>query len=360
MKQKMGEYGSRLKWGVIGAGGIALRRTIPEAQHLARNTELVSVMDIHPERARMVAEEFGVPHWCADVDELLAQDLDFVYVASPQNAHCRQAVQAAGAGKHILCEKPIAISPQEVDEMETAVRATGVRFMSGFCMRNNVYNRKARELVQASALGQIVMGRAQLTCWYPPIPGAWRQYAEVSHGGSLIDMGTHCLDLLEWILGSRIKEAVGFQDRLTHEYPTWIEDTSTIVLRFANGVHGIVDNYFNLPDAAAQNALELHGTKGSLLATGTIGQDPTGHMFTILQPQETGYNAEQVRDIPAARIEHRLEGEGIYGQMVHQFAESILADQEPPVTLADGRHSVNVIAAIYRAVRERRVVTVDE
>lgn len=348
-----------IKWGVIGCGGIAARRTIPEFKKMVSNAELVSVMDIDAQRAKDVAQRFGVPHYCTTETELLARDLDAVYIATPQNVHCRQTVQAARAGKHVLCEKPIAITVAEVDEMEAACRRAGVKFMLAWCMRQNVYNRKMRELVQAAALGKIVMGRAQLTCWYPPIPGAWRQDASISHGGALLDMGTHCLDLLEWIMGTTIVEVTGFQDLLVQKYPTKIEDTSTIVVRFRNGAHGIIDNYFNVPDAAAQNALELFGTKGSIIARGTIGQDPTGQMVSTLQPEETGYDPNQVRNTEVARQEHHFEGIGLYGQMITIFSECIQNNTAPPVSLADGRHSVKVVDAIYQAVREKRVIAVE-
>lgn len=347
-----------VRWGVIGCGGIAARRTIPELKKMVSGAELVSVMDLAADRAAEVAKRFGVPHHCTTEEELLAQKLDAVYIATPQNVHCRQVVAAARAGKHILCEKPIAITLREVDEMERAIRQAGVKFMLGFCMRNNVFNKKARELVQAGKLGKPVMGRAQLTCWYPPIADAWRQDAAVSHGGSLIDMGTHCLDLLEWIMGTEIVEVSGFQDLLVHAYRTRIEDTSTIVVRFANGAHGIVDNYFNLPDAAAQNALELAGTRGAIIGRGTIGQDPTGRLFSILQDRETGYDASQVRNVEPRREEYTLAGIGLYGQMVDAFSRCIEANTQPPVTLEDGRRSVRVVEAIYRAARTGRAVKV--
>jgi predicted dehydrogenase len=267
-------------------------------------------------------------------------------------------VQAAQAGKHVLCEKPIAITVDEVDQMEAACAKAGVKFMLAWCMRQNVYNKKMREQVQAGALGKLVMGRAQLTCWYPPIPGAWRQDVAISHGGALLDMGTHCLDLLEWLMDSTIVEVTGFTDLLVHKYATRIEDTSTFLARFRNGAHGIIDNYFNVPDAAAQNALELFGTKGSIIARGTIGQDPTGEMFSILQSQETGYDANQVRDTEANRQEYKLEPIGIYGQMITLFTDCILQDRQPQESLANGRHSVKVVNAIYQAARERRVVEV--
>jgi predicted dehydrogenase len=180
----------------------------------------------------------------------------------------------------------------------------------------------------------------QLACWYPPIPGAWRQNVSRSHGGALIDMGTHCLDLLEWISGSQITEVAGFQNLLTHAYPTRIEDTSTALLRFGNGAHGIVDNYFNVPDVAAQNTLELYGTKGALSAHGTIGQDPTGNMFSILQLQETGYSANQLRDVEVSRQEYRLQGIGLYGQAIEALSQCIFDDTEPPIGVEHGRHSV--------------------
>lgn len=347
-----------MRWGIIGAGGIALRRTIPEMRQVAPEAAVVSVMCATLKSARAVARRFDVPHACDNEKDLLAQRPDAVYIASPQNAHCRQVILAAEAGAHILCEKPMAVTLKEADRMEAAVKKAGVRFMLAFCMRNNVYNAKARELVRAGAIGRPVMGRAQLTCWYPPIPTAWRQDIRLSHGGSLIDMGTHCLDLLEWIFGSTIREVAGFQDRMTHAYRTAIEDASTLVVRFANGAHGIVDNYFNLPDASAQNALELHGTRGSILGTGTIGQDPTGSLFSILQDQETGYAANQVRNTGPRRREYHLKGDGIYGRMIKDFMASIRTGREPPVTIEDGRRSVKLVEAIYKAVKTQRVVRI--
>lgn len=349
----------KVRWGVIGAGGIAARRTIPEFKEMVSNAEIVSVMDIDPDRAREVAEQFDVPHHCATEAELLDRELDAVYIATPQNVHAEQTIMAAEAGKHVLCEKPIAISPEEVDRMEAACESAGVRFMLAWCMRQNVYNSKAREIVQAGDLGRMVMARAELTCWFPPIPGAWRQDVSISHGGALLDMGTHCLDLLEWIMDTQIVEVTGFQDLLVHDYATKLEDTSTIVLRFANGAHGIVDNYFNVPDAAAQNRLELYGTKGAILGDGTVGQDPTGSMFSILQPEETGYDPNQVRNVEVNRREYNLEGIGLYGQMITIFSDCILNNAEAPSSFASGRHSVKVVEAIYKSVAEKRAVRVD-
>lgn len=347
----------KVRWGVIGCGGIAARRTIPEFRKMVSKGELISVMDIDAKRAKQVAEHFLIQHYCTTERELFAQGIDAVYIATPAHLHCSQTLLAAESGKHILCEKPMTLSLQEADRMQAACLKAGVKFMIGFCMRNNVYNRKCRELVHSGALGQMVSGRAQLTGWYPPVAGAWRQERSISGGGSLIDMGVHCLDLLEWIMGTKIVEVVALQDQITHRYPTKIEDTSTVLLRFSNRAHGIVDNYFNVPDAASLNRLELYGTNGSILAEGCIGQDPTGQMFSITEPQTT-YDASQVREIQGKRREYHFKGIGLYGQMIDIFSECILNDREPPVTLEDGRHSVAAVEAIYESVTKGAVVRV--
>ena len=113
-----------------------------------------------------------------------------MHTATPQDVHCRQVLLGAQYGKHVLCEKPIAVSLREADDMLEACAKAGVMLGVDYNMRFHAYNLKTRELVAEGRLGQLVMGRAQLTCWYPPTPGAWRQDISISHGGPLID--TRC------------------------------------------------------------------------------------------------------------------------------------------------------------------------
>lgn len=130
----------KMRLGVIGAGGIAYRRTIPEIVRDLERCEVTSVMDIDAGAAEKVAGEFKVPHYCLSEDELLArEDVDAVYIATPQNVHCAQTIKAAKAGKHVLCEKPMAVTLEECREMEAACNEAGVVFMLGFGMRYNAY-----------------------------------------------------------------------------------------------------------------------------------------------------------------------------------------------------------------------------
>jgi predicted dehydrogenase len=347
-----------VKWGVIGAGGIADRRTIPEMVKVADNAQLVALMDVSKDAVERVAKKYGITTTYTDEEELLRNpEVQAVYIATPQNAHHRQVLLAAKHGKHVFCEKPMATSLKDADEMIEACNKAGVKLGLDYMMRFNIHNQKIKELVDAGQLGKPVMGRAELTCWYPPMPTAWRQKRAIAYGGSLIDMGSHCLDILEWIFSTRIVEVFAFHDSLVHPYD--VEDTSTTIMRFENGAHGIVDNYFNVPDQAAKNFLEVYGTQGSILASGTIGQDPTGTFTTNLVPAGLGYSANQVRDTSGFRSEsHQYEGIAMYGTMVRLFSEAIEKDGEPPVPAAVGYHNLKVIVAIYESARGGKPVRI--
>jgi predicted dehydrogenase len=162
--------------------------------------------------------------------------------------------------------------------------------------------------------------------------------------------------LLEWIIGSRIVEAAAFQGQLAQGYSTPVEDVSTALLRFESGAHGVVDNCFNVPDAAAPNALEIYPA-GSVLARGTAGQCPGGTMVGVIDPQDA-YDAAQRRDDPPGRREYSLKEKGIYGQMVQSFGDTILEGGSPAVTAEDGLHSMALVQAIYRSAQQRCAVRV--
>ena len=158
-------------------------------------------------------------------------------------------------------------------------------------------------------------------------------------------------------MDSRITRVAAMQGQLVQKYATAVEDSSTVMARFANGAHGIIDNFYNLPDAAAQNTLELHGTDGCVIAQGTIGQEPTGTMFSVLEHHQTGYDAAQARGTGAERQHYDLSGPGLYGQMIEQFSRCLGEGKTPPVTLADARHSIQLVDAIYLAARESRTIS---
>jgi len=346
-----------IRWGVIGCGGIADRRTIPEGIIPAGGAELVAVQDIAEERVAEVAEKYDVPGY-ASVDELLADgNVDAVYIATPTFVHHEQTVAAAQAGKHVLCEKPLAMTEQECEDSIVVCAEQGVKFGTNFMMRFHACHMAMREIIAAGDLGTPVFGRAELTCWYPPIEGAFRQSQKLGGGGALIDMGNHCIDLLEFLFGSRVERVACFTGNLVQDYET--EDTAVATLHFAHGAVGVVDNLFNVPDAAARNMLEVYGSRGSMVTQGTIGQGSTGSVSAILEGEGRGYDAQQARDAGATERIIEPEVVNMYEAAIQGFCDAIANDTEPPISGEDGLWSHKVIDACYQSARTGEVVVLE-
>lgn len=343
-----------LNWGVIGAGGIADRRTIPEGITRAKNAKLAAVMDLDERKAKEVARKYGVNYYLKEEDLVRDKEVEVVYIATPAYLHSKQAILCAEAGKHILCEKPMALTLKECKEMIEACQKNKVKLALGFMMRFHAYNRKAKEMVEKGILGRIVFARAQLSCWYPPIEGAWRQDPKLGGGGSLMDMGNHNIDLLEFILNSKAREVFCFTDSLAHEYP--VEDSATVLVRFQNGAQGVIDSFFSVPDASSKNILEIYGTKGSILARGTISQMPTGEMTAYLEKEEKGYEAKQGRAITSVEEKIELTPMSTYQAEIEHFSDCIEKGLEPAISGEDGLWSQKVILACYESARSGKVV----
>jgi len=343
-----------LKWGVIGACGIAQRRTIPEGIIPAKNAKLVAIMDIDRNGVKELAKKYEVKYYTDEESILKDNEVEVVYIATPTYLHYRQTLMAARMGKHILCEKPMAMNLKEAEEMIDTCQKAGVKLTFGYMMRYHIYHQKAKEMIDKGMLGKLVMGRAQLTCWYPPIPGAWRQVPHLGGGGSLIDMGSHCIDLLEMLIG-RVVQVSCFTESLVQKYS--VEDTAEVILKFQNGALGIVDSCFNIPDASSENRLELYGSKGSLLAWGTIGQSSAGKMIARIEKKEKEYEAEQKRE-ELKEEEIVLEPVNIYQTEIEDFTRCILENKEPSFTPEQGLHNLKVILACYQSAKKGNVIRV--
>ncbi len=343
---------AKIKWGVIGSGGIARRRTIPEGITRASNAELVAVFDPNAEANQAVAKQFNARP-AGSVDELLASGIEAVYIASPPNAHREQAEACAKAGKHVLSEKPLGMTVADAKAMIAACKKAHVKFGTAFLMRFLAQHQAALELIRDGKLGKPVFGRAQLSCWYPPMPGAWRQDLATGGGGSLMDMGGHCIDLLEMFFGP-VKAVSCFTNRIVHSYTS--EDSALVSLFFENGALGTVDTFFCMPDEASQNRLELYGSFGSILAKGTIGQGASGEMVAFLKEGATGYDAQQARAADGGVV-IAPPPFNTYRAEIEEFSAAIIEKREPSNNAAIGLQSQKVLAACYESARTGKVVS---
>lgn len=335
----------KVRWGVIGAGGIADRRTLP-GMMLSENSELVAVMEVNAELAEKLREKYNAKYAYTSYEELLKNDeIDAVYIASPVSCHKPQAIAAAVAKKHILLEKPAALTIEEGEEILKSAKDNGVLIASGFMMRYHGYHQKIKEMIAAGDIGQVVSARAQLTCWYPDIPGAWRQDKAQSGGGALMDMGVHCIDLIEYITGGKTVRTAAFNKTKTFSYN--VDDSSSVLIDLDNGVTAFVDSNFNIPDDAAFCRMEFYGTKGSILCEGTIGQVEGGTVKAVIS-DPGGYNAAQNR---TANGTFTVEAElgNMYEKEISSFAESVLTGKTLTVPLEDAIHVQKVALAAYKS-----------
>jgi predicted dehydrogenase len=339
----------RIKWGVIGSGGIARRRTIPEGIAAADNAELVVVYNRTPAANVEVARAFGA-HAASTIEELLNCDINAVYIATPAHVHLEQAVACARAGKHVLCEKPLGLTLDDAQSMVAACESAGVRLGTALMMRFHAQHRAALELIQQGRLGRTVFARAQLSCWYPPIDGAWRQDPASGGGGALMDLGGHCIDLLEMLFGPA-KAVSCTINRIVHGYP--IEDGAVATLQFENGALGVVDTFFCIPDESSRNVLELYGSRGSILARGTIGQSARGEMMAYLEKGASDYDAQQAR-AAAAAVPIDPAPVNMYRAEIEEFSQAVLDGREPANNAHIGLQSQRVLAACYESARTGR------
>ena len=340
-----------IKWGVIGSGGIAQRRTIPEGIVPAEHAELTAVYDINEKVNTIVAKKFNSKA-VSGIQELIDSDIDAVYISSPVYLHLEHVVACAKGKKHILCEKPLGMSVEEVEKMIQVCNQEGVLLGTGLMMRFLAQHQAALQIISEGKLGKPVYGRAQLSCWYPPIEAAWRQDPSMSGGGSLMDMGSHCIDLLEMFFG-KVKSVSCFINNNVHSYKS--EDSAIVSLAFENGALATVDSYFCIPDNSSNNILELYGSKGSILAKGTIGQGASGEMTAYLENETAGYDANQSRN----------SGEGIvinpppintYLAEIEEFSCAILEKREPVNNATIGLQSQKVLTACYLSAKTGKTI----
>lgn len=337
---------NKLRWGVIGAGGIADRRTIP-GMMLADNAELIAVMEVKQDFAETLQKKWNAARAYDSAEALLADpDIDAVYIASPVFVHAQQAMAAADAGKQILIEKPLAMTSREGEEVLRYCESKGVRIAAGLMMRFGSYVQAMKQAIADGKIGNVVSGYSQFTCWYPDMPGNWRQSKARGGGGAMMDMGVHCIDLMQYVTGSRVKQVAAFNDTLTFHYE--VEDSSMVMLRMENGAQCVVQSNFNIPDDAAKWRLEFFGDQGRLAGEGVIGQVDGGSLDALFCGEVGGYDAQQ--DKKQAKSETiEVELGNLYTREIESFGNSILNGLPLEAPASEAVAVQRVMEAAYRS-----------
>ena len=262
----------QVRWGIIGCGDVVLHKSGP-ALARSRGSVVLSAMRRDETAAREYALTQGIPKWSNDAASILSDsEIDIVYVATPPSTHAEYVVAAAEAGKHVLVEKPMAMSAREGEAMCAACEQTGVELFVAYYRRFQPHVVEMRRLIGAGDLGEIVQAHIDIAQPMPePSPDFWRLDPEISGGGLFIDIGAHRIDALVSVLG-RIKDVCGFAAPL--EGTPGVERALALALTFETGAQCTINGDFH----SGRNAdhFEIHGTKGRITA------DPLdGHLFSM-------------------------------------------------------------------------------
>ncbi|MCC7235239.1 MAG: Gfo/Idh/MocA family oxidoreductase [Bryobacterales bacterium] len=249
----------RIRWALAGVGDIAVKRVLPAIKSDPRAT-LAAVVSRNPDKGLAHA-----PRVFATVEEALAWgEFDALYVATPVALHAPQSIAALRAGKHVLCEKPVALNHAEALSMAAA--ADDCRRLLGVAYYRRLYPAvlRARELIRAGAIGTPVLAELRLHTWFDPADGfrSWLVDPSLSGGGPLFDVGSHRIDLLNFWFGTPAR-AVGLASRTIHKRT--VGDSATVLAEYEAGVRGVVDVRWH--SRVDRDECRIVGAEGSIEMT---------------------------------------------------------------------------------------------
>jgi predicted dehydrogenase len=252
----------RVRWGIIGVGNVTEGKSGPGFQR-AERSELVAVMRRNGELAADYARRHNVPRWYDDADSLINDpEVDAVYVATPPDSHRDYAVRVAEAGKPVYVEKPMARTALECEDMISACENAGIGLFVAYYRRAMPRFVAVKEIVDAGRIGQLrsVSVRNERPGHLDQTGhGQWRVDPEISGGGHFVDLGSHILDLLDWLLGP-VTQAAGVATNRGARYRA--EDLVTGVFSFRSGVAGV--GVWNYDSFQHKDEIEIVGTAGAL------------------------------------------------------------------------------------------------
>jgi predicted dehydrogenase len=321
-----------VRWGLIGTGDI-VRKRVAAALRDAPDSELVAVSRARADLAAAFAAEFRVRKWHADWCALLADpDVDAVYIATPVHLHAPQTIAAAEAGKHVLCEKPMALDVAECDAMIAACRAAGVRLGIAYYRHFYPVVRRIKELLTSGEIGTAAYAHINAFEWFDPPadhPRTWLLQRDQAGGGPMFDFGCHRLEVLLNCFGP-VRRVAGATGNALFERD--VEDTAAAVLQFESGVCATVA----VSHAAREprDTFEIYGSRGSL----TIDN---------LNAGEVRIRSSLANASASDRTERLAPASNLHQPLIDDFVEAVGAGRDPAVGGETGREVARMEQAIY-------------
>jgi len=319
----------RLRWGVLGTANIARAAVIPALQH-SNNGELVAVASREEEKARAFAAKQGIPRAYGSYEALLAaEDIEAVYIPLPNSLHREWTIKAAEAGKHVLCEKPLALNATECIAMDAAVRQNGVKLMEAFMYRFHPQTEKVLELIHGGAIGEPQMIYAAFT-FRLTNPANIRLQPQLG-GGSLMDVGSYCVNVSRTLAGAEPVEVQAY----ARWGKTGVDEEMAGVLRFGDGLLAQFSCALTLE---RREFYQVAGPEGHIDVPSAF----LPHTKDTLVYERHGRHGAATHTIPGVD-EYQLE--------VQHFADCVLHDKPCRYPPAEAAANMRVIEALYRSAR---------
>jgi 1,5-anhydro-D-fructose reductase (1,5-anhydro-D-mannitol-forming) len=331
---------TRLRWGLIGASTIAAEHMIGAFR--ANGGEVVSVMSANADRAAKYAREHGISQATASLEELVAsKDIDAVYISTTNELHCDQVLAAAAAGKHVLCEKPLALALSDAHAMVAECKKRGVLLGTNHHLRNAATHRAMRAAIKDGRIGKPLFARVFHSVYLPiPLQG-WRVERPDAGGGVVLDITVHDADTLRFVLDDEPRSVIAMTSYGAMGR-AGLEDGAMGVIRFSSGLIAQFHDAFTTQYATT--GFEVHGDAGSLIGRDCMTQAPKGDILL-----RTAAGEEWLK----------LAHENLYGRSVRLFQEAVEGRGAPSATGEDGVKSLSVALAALEAARSRSETTVD-
>lgn len=316
-----------VRWGMIGTGDVTERKSGP-ALYQADRSELVAVTNRTLSRAEDYAARHGNPTVYASASQLLADaDIDAVYIATPPSSHAELTIQTAMAGKHVFCEKPMANSVEECQQMIDVCKRQNVSLAIAYYRRYFPVVQKIKSLLEAGEVGRpLRVSATTISQFQSNDSQPWRLDATVAGGGFLMDVGTHRFDLMAYLFGNalRVRGLVG-----TQTLAATVDDAATVCLEFDDGVQGSAAFHWNCP--VSRDTLEIVGTKG-ILSTDSLSNEGRLELETT--------SGKQLWHLPAVQPVHL--------QLIQRFVDHLLDGTPNPLSGESGMLATSIACDVYK------------
>jgi 1,5-anhydro-D-fructose reductase (1,5-anhydro-D-mannitol-forming) len=328
----------RLGWGIVGASQIASEWVIP-AINAASDSEVVAVLSTSEERAVPYAEKNRIPKYYADAAAFFSDpDIDVVYVSTTNERHTPDTLAAAAAGKHVLCEKPMALSEADAGSMMEACRKASVVLGVNHHMRCMETHRAIKGIIESGRLGKLVIARVFFGVGLPEEAKRWRAHDISTGAGVFFDLTVHDADLIRFLFSDEIDAVVSMTGSTGSTSPG-IEDTTMLLVRMKSGLLVEVAESFNTPHA--RTGLEIHGTRGSIVAEDVLLQRGAGSVYIEVDGRRDAVPVEPLSP---------------YLRVIREFNAAVLGNGAPVAAGEDGRKSLLLALAAQESARTGHVV----